>query len=125
MPDDYKTPSQHLKDGNYEAALAGYLEIKKQDSTSSYIREWDFNSKGYGHIRRKEYDKAIGVLTLNTKLHPESSNTYDSLAEAYLRSGDSLQAYNNYKIALDMNPVNPRARDFVTAYQPNISEGDN
>ena len=123
VSDSYKTPSQHLKDGDYEAALAGYLEIKKQDSTSSYIREWDFNSKGYGHIRRKEYDKAIGVLTINTKLHPNSSNTYDSLAEAYLRSGDSLQAYTNYKKALDMNPANQRAREYTTAYQPeNIGE---
>ena len=44
VSDSYKTPSQHLKDGDYEAALAGYLEIKKQDSTSSYINERDFNT---------------------------------------------------------------------------------
>ncbi|WP_299527015.1 tetratricopeptide repeat protein [Winogradskyella sp.] len=116
--DDYKTPSQYLEVGNYEAALAGYLEIKKQDSTSSYISEWGFNSKGYRHIRNKEYDKAIGVLTMNTKLHPESPNVYDSLAEAYLRSGDSLQAYTNYKIALEKNSGNKRARNYINAYKP-------
>ena len=118
VDDDYKTPSQHLKDGNYEAALAGYLEIKEQDSTSSYINEWDFNRMGYRHLRDKEYEKAIGVFQLNTKLHPDSDNVYDSLAEAYLLSGDSLQAYHSYKMAFDKNPNNPRAERYLKAYSP-------
>ncbi|WP_299367801.1 tetratricopeptide repeat protein [Winogradskyella sp.] len=118
VTDDYKTPSQYLEEGDYELALAGYLEIKKQDSTSSYINEWDFNSKGYQHMRKKEYDKAIGVLELNAKLHPNSSNVYDSLGEAYLKNGDSLQAYTNYKIALEMNPENKRAKRYLEAYTP-------
>ncbi|MFC0605091.1 tetratricopeptide repeat protein [Winogradskyella pulchriflava] len=114
---DYKTPSQHLAAGNYEKALSGYLEIKKQDSTSSYIREKDFNSIGYQHLRKNEYEKAIAVFKLNVELHPTSDNVYDSLAEAYLRSGDSLQAYNNYKIALEINPRNPRAEQYVDAFK--------
>ncbi|MCT4628419.1 tetratricopeptide repeat protein [Winogradskyella sp.] len=115
--DDYKTPSQYLEAGNYEKALKGYLEIKRQDSTSSYINEWDFNRKGYKHLGKKEYEKAIGVFKLNAKLHPNSNNVYDSLAEAYLKSGDSLQAYNNYKIALEMNPRNQRAERFVKVFK--------
>ncbi|MTE27419.1 tetratricopeptide repeat protein [Winogradskyella ouciana] len=118
VAEDYKTPSQHLVDGNYEKALAGYLEIKKQDSTSSYIRERDFNSIGYNHLRKNRYDEAIAVFKLNTVLHPNSSNVYDSLADAYLRSGDSLQAYNNYKKALEMDPHNPRAERYLKAYKP-------
>jgi len=118
VPEDHKTPSQYLEEGNYEAALAGYLEIKKLDSTSSYINEWDFNRKGYRYMRDKEYDKAIGVLDMNAKLHPESPNVYDSLAEAYLKRGDSLQAYDQYKIALEKNSGNNRARKFINAYQP-------
>ncbi len=116
--DAYKTPSQHLKAGDYDKALAGYLEIKKQDSTSSYINEWDFNGIGYRHLRKKEYDKAIAVFKLNTELHPNSDNVYDSLAEAYLQSGDSLNAYDNYKIALEMNSRNPRAERYLKVYQP-------
>ncbi|WP_422105091.1 tetratricopeptide repeat protein [Winogradskyella sp.] len=125
VPDDYKTPSRHLSEGNYEAALKGYLEIKKQDSTSSYIDEWGFNSQGYRHMRNKEYDKAIGVLSMNAKLHPNSSNVYDSLAEAYLINGDSLEAYQNYKIALKMNPGNEGAQKYLDLYQPKYSEASN
>lgn len=114
-PNGYKTPSLYLKEGEYEKALAGYLEIKKQDSTSSFINEWEFNSMGYKHIRKHDYEKAIGVLEINAALHPKSANVYDSLAEAYLLNNDSLQAYINYKKALDFFPENKSAKRYVKA----------
>ena len=49
-------------------------------------------------------------------LYPKSDNVYDSLADAYLRNGDSLQAFNNYKKALEFNSGNKRATEFVSAY---------
>ncbi|WP_344714906.1 tetratricopeptide repeat protein [Winogradskyella damuponensis] len=112
-PKGYKTPSMHLKDGNYKEALEGYLDIKKEDSTSSYINEWSFNKIGYKHMSNHEYDKAIETLKINAALHPNSINVYDSLAEAYLLKGDSLQAYNNYKKVLDISPTSKRAKRFV------------
>lgn len=115
-PEGYKTPSVYLKEGNYDKALAGYLEIKKQDSTSGFINQWDFNSMGYKYLRKHEYEKAIGVLKLNAGLHPNSANVYDSLAEAYLLNGDSLQAYTNYKKTIEMNSGNKKAHNFVNAY---------
>ncbi|APY07522.1 tetratricopeptide repeat protein [Winogradskyella sp. J14-2] len=117
VDEDYKTPSQYLEAGNYDKALHGFIELKKQDSTGSYINEWHFNRIGYQHLQNEEYHKAIGVFQLNVKLYPESSNVYDSLAEAYLRGGDSLQAYNNYKIALQINPRNTRAEHYVKTYR--------
>ena len=120
VPDTYKTPSIYLKEGNYEKALEGYLEIKQQDSTSTYIEEWDFNSLGYKHMRKREYDKAIGVLKLNAALHPNSANVYDSLAEGYLLSGDSLQAYTNYKKTLELNSRNKRAQDYIDVYRQSL-----
>lgn len=117
VDDNYKTPSQYLEAGHYDKALEGFLKIKKLDSTSSYINEWDFNRKGYQYLKKKEYQKAIGIFQLNAKLFPNSSNVYDSLADAHLRNGDSLQAYTNYKIALDMNPQNSFAERYVKKYE--------
>ena len=114
-PDGYKTPSLYLKEGNYEKALAGYLDIKKQDSTSSFINEREFNRIGYNHMVKHDYDKAIGILKINAALHPESANVYDSLAEAYLLNNDSLQAYINYKKALEFFPENKPAKRYVKA----------
>ncbi|WP_431158283.1 tetratricopeptide repeat protein [Winogradskyella poriferorum] len=121
VAESYKTPSTHLEEGNYEAALTGFLKIKEKDSTSSYIREWDFNNKGYRYLRNKEYDKAIEVFKINLTLHPNSSNVYDSLADAYVRSGDSLNAYINYKEASKRNSDNRRAREYINAYKPKDS----
>jgi tetratricopeptide (TPR) repeat protein len=115
-PDGYKTPSAYLREGNYEKALVGYLEIKKQDSTSIFIKEWDFNSMGYKHIRKHEYEKAIGILKINAALHPNSANVYDSLGEAYALNGDSLKAYNNYLKSLEIYPGNKNAKAYLDAY---------
>lgn len=116
VDDTYKTPSMHLNNGDYEKALAGYLKIKEQDSTSALVGEGDFNSLGYRLIRDKEYDNAVEVLKMNVVLFPESANVYDSLADAYLAQGDSLQAFNSFKKALDYNKGNDKAKRFVEAY---------
>ena len=116
VSDSYKTPSMHLKNKEYEKALEGYLEIKEQDSTSVLINESEFNTIGYQYLRKKEYKNAIDVFKMNVVLFPNSDNVYDSLAEAYLRNGDSLQAYTNYKQAYDFNTGNNRAKVYVDAY---------
>ena len=116
VEDSFKIPSTHLKNKNYDKALAGYLEIKKQDSTSVLINEREFNSLGYELLRKKEFENAIDVFKINVALYPESDNVYDSLADAFLQSGDSLQALNNYKKTLEFNNGNKRAKKYVAAY---------
>ncbi len=116
VDNDYKTPSMHLDSGNYDKALAGYLEIKEQDSTSALIDEGDFNSLGYRLLRDKEYENAVEVFVMNTVLFPESSNVYDSLADAYLAKGDSLEAFNNFKKTLEYNENNDKAKRFVETF---------
>ncbi len=122
VEDSFKIPSMHLKDKNYDKALDGYLKIQKQDSTSVLINERGFNSLGYKLLKEKEYQNAIDVFKMNVALYPKSDNVYDSLADAYLRFGDSLQAFNNYKKALEYNNGNKRAKQFVEAYNKNNSK---
>ncbi len=117
VADSFKTPTMLLKNKEYDKALLGYLEIQKKDSTSVFINERDFNKKGYSLLREKKYNEAIQIFKINVALHPESDNVYDSLAEAYLKSGDSLQAFNNYKKALELNSGNKRAEDYVNSYK--------
>lgn len=119
VSDNYKSPSMHIKDKEYDEALLGYLEIQKQDSTSILIEERFFNRQGYQLIGEKKYDDAIGIFKINVALYPESSNVYDSMADAYARKGDSLEAYKNYKIALELNTGNRRAKQFTEAYKKN------
>lgn len=117
LADSEKIPSTHLKNGDFDKALEGYLKIREKDSTSELINEREFNQLGYQYIRQQKFDNAIDVFKLNVALYPNSSNVYDSLADAYLRGGDSLEAYNNYKKALELNNGNQRAKEFVDAFE--------
>jgi len=119
-PKGYKTPSTNLEEGNYEEALKGYLEIKQQDSTSAFINERDFNRLGYKYFEEQDIEKAIEVFKINAILHPTSANVYDSLGQVYLVSGDSLQAYKNYKKSLEFNNGNKRAKRFVETYKASL-----
>ncbi len=105
-----KTPSEYLNENNFEKALAGYKTIRENDSLSPVIRERSLNRKGYAYIRNGEYDKAITTFKINTKLYPNSSNTFDSLGDAYLKKQDTLEAINQYKKALSINPENRSAK---------------
>lgn len=119
---DYKTPSMYLKAKNYEKALSGFLLIKEKDSTSDFINERDFNNLGYNALNEKRYEDAIEIFKINVALHPNSDNVYDSLGDGYLVINDSLNAYVNYKKALDLNNRNRRAQAFVDAYKSKMSE---
>jgi tetratricopeptide (TPR) repeat protein len=66
--------------------------------------ELEINAYGYQLLNAKNYDKAIEVLTLNTKRFPEDPNTFDSLGEAYAKKGDKKNAIINFKKSLSMNP---------------------
>ena len=117
VADTFKTPSMYLKDKEYDKALEGFLEIQKEDYTSDLIDERYINRMGYDYLRENDYDNAIAVFKMNKALHPESDNVYDSLADAYLRSGDSLQAFTNYSKALELDSGNERAKRFIDAYK--------
>ena len=61
-------------------------------------------------MNQKEYDVAIQVFKINTELYPKSSNTFDSLADAFLKKEDTLNAIENLKKALAINPENQRSK---------------
>jgi tetratricopeptide (TPR) repeat protein len=116
VADTFKTPYMYLKAKAYDKALEGYLELKKQDSTRVGIEEREVNRLGYNLLRTKEHENAIAVFKMNVALYPDSDNVYDSLADAYLRSGDSLQAFTHYSKALELNTGNDRAKRYVELY---------
>jgi tetratricopeptide (TPR) repeat protein len=49
-------------------------------------------------------------LKLNVEAYPQSANVYDSLAEAYLLSGDKEKAIENYRKALAIDPTMESAK---------------
>jgi tetratricopeptide (TPR) repeat protein len=70
------------------------------------VNEW-----GYQLVLDNHLPEAAVVFKLNVSLHPDSGNAYDSLAEAYMQSGQKDLAIENYKMSLEKNPKNEHARD--------------
>jgi len=77
---------------------------KIMDAAMAVANENELNTYGYQLLNAKNFDKAIEVLTLNTKRNPKSANTFDSLGEAYALKGDKKNAIVNFKKSLSMNP---------------------
>ena len=106
-----KVPSEYLENKEFDKALLGYLAIKKKDSLDSSIDEKYLNSLGYKRLREKNFEMAKAIFKINAALYPKSSNVYDSLAEAYLKSGDTVKAIENYKTSLRLDSGNDRAKN--------------
>jgi len=87
------------------------VAIKQFDAAlkSTSISEVSINSLGYRLLRQKRSADAIRIFQLNTDLHPQSANTYDSLAEAYMNSGNNPLAIQFYEKSLTLDPTNSNA----------------
>lgn len=90
-------------------------EWAKNNSSSKryYINEDELNQAGYALLQADKMDEAIVAFELNTELHPKSSNTFDSLGEAYYLKKDFEKALIYYRTALELNPNNENAQNMI------------
>ena len=107
---NFIAPSQKnvIIEKGYAAELAMINEMKKSEVKCGHTEE-ELNTWGYSLLENTEFDKAIEVFKLNVMLNPNGWNSYDSLAEAYLKSGNKDLAIKNYKKSLELNPNNESA----------------
>jgi tetratricopeptide (TPR) repeat protein len=101
-------PMQYLtrlfREGKQDQIFPEAQKLINDSRYRYYPFEQSFNQLGYQLIATRQFDPAIMVLQLNNVLFPESANTWDSLAEAYWRSGDSIKAKQLYEKAIRMDP---------------------
>ncbi len=86
---------------------------KTSFENNDFVAEWTINMEGYRFMQRDELDKAIKVFTLNTELYPDAFNTWDSLAEAYMKKGDTEKAIKFYKKSIELNEKNTHAQKMI------------
>jgi tetratricopeptide (TPR) repeat protein len=75
-----------------------------RDRALAIATEADINLLGYQLLGQGKTDEAIALFRQNTRDHPNSWNTYDSLGEALAGKGDVKEARANYEKALSMAP---------------------
>lgn len=111
-------------------ALADYERMSGKEIVSAYnsaaLPESEFelsdaeallNEIGYTLLFDERSDDAIEVFSLNTELFPGSPNTFDSLGEALLVSGDLASALDNYRKVLKIDPDNENALRMIEEIQ--------
>ena len=84
---------------NVKDLQAHYEALSKKFSFEIKIPENALNNLGYQLMATRK-DESLAAFQLNVKLYPESANVYDSLAEAYEKSGNIALAKTNYDMAV-------------------------
>ncbi|UCC39735.1 MAG: serine hydrolase [Candidatus Aminicenantes bacterium] len=107
----YDSPSmvfvRTIKNKGIEEAVKLFHELRKENPDD--LSEGSINSVGYTLLNSRRIPEAIEIFKLNVETFPNSANVYDSLAEAYVRKGDSELAIKYYKKTLEMIPKDTKA----------------
>ncbi len=74
------------------------------------VSESRLNDLGYQFLSNKRFKEAIMIFKLSTEFYPNSSNTFDSLGEAYAASDDTKLAIASYQKAVELDANNSNSR---------------
>jgi len=92
-------PESGVVTGGWKAVEQHYKRLSEKYGFSVRPSEALVNQYGYQLLGEKKFDEAIDVFKSNCEQHPNSANVYDSLGEAYEKSGRFDQARLNYEKA--------------------------
>jgi dienelactone hydrolase len=88
-----------------------------KDNPDFKLEEGAINSWASQLISENHLPEATELLKLNVQLNPGSASAYDSLGEAYTKSGQKELAIESYRKSLEKNPDNINARDKLKQLQ--------
>ncbi len=73
----------------------------------------EFNAYGYVQLAANHNKEALNVFRLNTLMYPDTPGVFDSLGEAFAKTGDKTAAISAYEKVLQLNPGNENARKML------------
>jgi tetratricopeptide (TPR) repeat protein len=88
-------------------------ENKKGNNAIYNTTENAINSFGYELITANKMKEALEIFSLNTRLYPNSFNTFDSLGECLLLMGRKEEGIKAYKKSLALNSKNENAKKII------------
>jgi tetratricopeptide (TPR) repeat protein len=71
------------------------------------------NETGYYYLSNNQLDNAISIFRLLTEEHSNSSNTFDSLAEAYFIKKQYDLALENYNKEVELGGTDGNAKAMI------------
>ncbi|MBT8180947.1 MAG: tetratricopeptide repeat protein [Eudoraea sp.] len=103
--------TQLFMDQKFEFLATEAQRLVQDPSYKFFNFEAEFNKAGYQLLGSGQFEGALYVFEMNTKLFPESPNTWDSLAEGYWKSGDLVKAKEYYNKAIQLDPEGATAKN--------------
>jgi len=107
----YTILRKKFEQSGLKAMLATYKGFSDPEKAKYYFIETDINNWGYALMAENKFTDAIGVLKINTERFPGSANAFDSLGEAYMKTGNKELAIKHYEKSLELNPQNANAAE--------------
>jgi CubicO group peptidase (beta-lactamase class C family) len=108
LPPQIKILRAALLRHGFDHAAAVYADLKAANA-AFHPGEEEINDWAYLLFAQKQPQQSIAVLTLNTELHPDSWNAFDSLGEIFQKTGNETKAVENYRRSRQLNPGNTNA----------------
>jgi uncharacterized membrane protein len=107
------TLSATITSRGVDAAVQQYRAFKAAAPATYNFDEAELNALGYQLIQAHKLKDAVRIFQLNVEAYPQSSNVYDSLAEAYMDDGDNTQAVASYQASLRLDQNNRNAVQMI------------
>lgn len=106
---------KNINEKGIESALEEFNDWKNK-RVKKYDEEIDedaMNLLGYKYLTAGKIKEALEIFKINVEEFPDSWNCYDSLAEAYMESGEKDLAIKNYERSIEMNPNNENGKKML------------
>jgi uncharacterized protein len=88
-----------------QAALTQYRALRAEHANEYEFTEFDLNAFGYSELSKGNTANAIAILKLNAEEYPKSFAVYDSLGEAYEKSGNAQAAIQSFRRSVEIYPA--------------------
>lgn len=101
-----RDPNSGQVSGGFKGVEEHYQKLSQKFKIAIPVPEPLINQLGYQSLFAERFDEAITIFKTNVERYPESANVYDSLAEAYERSGKIELAAPLYEKAQTLGQQN-------------------
>jgi tetratricopeptide (TPR) repeat protein len=110
LPASFEAFRAELGRQGFDHAAEVYAAMQKEKADFKLdqhaVNAWSYELMSANHL-----PEAIDLLKLNVQIYPDSGGVYDSLGEAYMKSGQKQLAIESYKKSLEKDPTNDNAKD--------------
>ena len=102
----------------FSHAPDAYAAMRKENPNFK-LDESTVNSWAYDLMADSHLPEAIDLFKLNVQIYLDSGNAFDSLGEAYMKSGQKQLAIESYGKSLEKDPTNANAKEKLKELEAN------